>query len=260
MCFNSFIINSQELTGTLPSDYPLMPDEKPPQIRRRIGASFKLDEGLIHLDKQVQVTTQIVFSVWGNEQKRLPIQNLCLSQDSELQALETDLALQLQIYEAARKLSLEENLSKPQKKSRLQQCKREEKKVKNLQEAVLQQRIKSECNSPCISITNSQNKGQWLCCCLQAKLWAALMIKVGLMNASKMFVLCVQICACLMIAPCLMWWLWMMVSKYSIGLWSLFTPESCGVACNQWSNKYSLLKTLDIDEEQITLYDKSILK
>ncbi|XP_026222682.1 innate immunity activator protein isoform X2 [Anabas testudineus] len=123
-------IREAELTGTLPSDYPLMPDEKPPQIRRRIGASFKLDEGLIHLDKQ----------------------------DSELQALETDLALQLQIYEAARKLSLEENLSKPQKKSRLQQCKREEKKVKNLQEAVLQQRIKSECNSPCISITNSQNK------------------------------------------------------------------------------------------------------
>ncbi|XP_040909146.1 innate immunity activator protein [Toxotes jaculatrix] len=123
-------IREAELTGTLPSDYPLMPDEKPPRVRRRIGASFKLDEGLIHLDKQ----------------------------DSELQALETDLALQQQIYEAARKLSLEENLSKPQKKSRLQQCKREEKKVKELQEAVLQQRIKSKCNSPCTSISTSQNK------------------------------------------------------------------------------------------------------
>ncbi|GAA6222826.1 uncharacterized protein C1orf106 homolog [Lates japonicus] len=123
-------IREAELTGTLPSDYPLMPDEKPPRVRRRIGASFKLDEGLIHLDKQ----------------------------DSELQALETDLALQQQIYEAARKLSLEENLSKPQKKSRLQQCKREEKKVKDLQEAVFQHRIKSECNSPCISVSTSQNK------------------------------------------------------------------------------------------------------
>lgn len=123
-------IREAELTGKLPSDYPLMPDEKPPRVRRRIGASFKLDEGLIHLDKQ----------------------------DSELQVLETDLALQRQIYEAARKLSLEENLSKPQKKSRLQQCKREEKKVKDLQEAVFQHRIKSECNSPCISVSGNQNK------------------------------------------------------------------------------------------------------
>uniref|UniRef100_A0A3P8TQV8 Innate immunity activator n=1 Tax=Amphiprion percula TaxID=161767 RepID=A0A3P8TQV8_AMPPE len=122
-------IREAELTGTLPSDYPLMPDEKPPRVRRRIGASFKLDEGLIHLDQQ---------------------------QDSELQALETDLALQRQIYEAARKLSLEDKLSKPQKKSRLQQCKREEKKVKELQEAVFQHRIKSECNSPlCMSDDSS---------------------------------------------------------------------------------------------------------
>ncbi|XP_059189512.1 innate immunity activator protein [Centropristis striata] len=123
-------IREAELTGKLPSDYPLMPEEKLPRIRRRIGASFKLDEGLIHLDKQ----------------------------DSELQVLETDLALQRQIYEAARKLSLEGNLSKPQKKSRLQQCKREEKKVKDLQEAVFQQRVKSECNSPCISVSNNQSK------------------------------------------------------------------------------------------------------
>ncbi|KAM4737444.1 innate immunity activator protein isoform 2-T2 [Anableps anableps] len=123
-------IREAELTGSIPSDFPLMPDEKPPRVRRRIGASFKLDEGLIRQDQQ----------------------------DSELQALETDLAVQQQIYEAARKLSLEENLSKPQKKSRLQQCKREEKKVKDLQEAVFQHRIKSECNSPCISISSSPSK------------------------------------------------------------------------------------------------------
>ncbi|XP_041859822.1 innate immunity activator protein [Melanotaenia boesemani] len=123
-------IREAELTGTLPSDYPLIPDEKPPRVRRRIGASFKLDEGLISKDQQ----------------------------DSELQALETDLALQRQIYEAVRKLSLEENLSKPQKKTRLQQCKREEKKVKELQEAVFQHRIKSECNSPSVTISSSQTK------------------------------------------------------------------------------------------------------
>lgn len=123
-------IREAELTGQLPSDYPLMPDEKLPMVRRRIGASFKLDEGLIHLNKQ----------------------------DSALQGLETDLALQRQIFEAACKLSLEGNLRKPQKKSRLQQCKREEKKVKDLQEAVLQHRIKSQCNTPCLSASNKQNK------------------------------------------------------------------------------------------------------
>ncbi|KAM4570794.1 innate immunity activator protein isoform 2-T2 [Fundulus diaphanus] len=123
-------IREAELTGSIPSDFPLMPDEKPPRVRRRIGASFKLDEGLIRLDQQ----------------------------DSELQALETDLAVQRQIYEAARKLSLEENLSKPQKKSRLQQCKREEKKVKDLQEAVFQHRTKSQCNSPSMSSSSSPSK------------------------------------------------------------------------------------------------------
>ncbi|XP_077368353.1 innate immunity activator protein isoform X2 [Festucalex cinctus] len=115
-------IREAELTGKLPSDYPLMPDEDPPQVRRRIGASFKLDEGLIYLEKE----------------------------DSELHGLETELALQRQIYEAARKLSLEEKLSKPQKKSRVQQCKREEKKVRELQEAVFRCRIRSECSSPCV--------------------------------------------------------------------------------------------------------------
>ncbi|XP_034028191.1 innate immunity activator protein [Thalassophryne amazonica] len=122
-------IREAELTGKLPSDYPLMPDEKLPRVRRRIGASFKLDE-LIQMNEE----------------------------DSELQAHEIDLAVQRQIYEAAHKLSLEENLSKPQRKSRLQQCKREKKKLKDLQEAVFQHRIKSECNSPCTSISTPQNK------------------------------------------------------------------------------------------------------
>lgn len=123
-------IREAELTGKLPSDYPLMPDEKLPHVRRRIGASFKLDEDLIQNNKE----------------------------DSELHTLETELALQRQIYEAARKLSLEDNLSKPQKKSRAQQCKREEKKVKELAEAVFQHRVKSECNSPRINRTSNRQR------------------------------------------------------------------------------------------------------
>uniref|UniRef100_W5KJY1 Innate immunity activator a n=1 Tax=Astyanax mexicanus TaxID=7994 RepID=W5KJY1_ASTMX len=113
-------IREAELTGKLSSDFPLLPDEKPPQIRRRIGASFKLDEELIAQD----------------------------GEESELHALEADLALHRQIYEAARRLSLEEHISKPVRKSRLQQCKREEKKVKELQEALLKHRINHGCVSP----------------------------------------------------------------------------------------------------------------
>ncbi|XP_061661079.1 innate immunity activator protein [Syngnathoides biaculeatus] len=125
-------IREAELTGKLSSDYPLMPDENLPQVRRRIGASFKLDEGLIYLDNK----------------------------DSELHGLETELALQRQIYKAARKLSLEEKLSKPQKKKRVQQCEREEKKVRELQEAIFQCRIRKECSSPCSSnrITKSKDE------------------------------------------------------------------------------------------------------
>ncbi|XP_016329703.1 uncharacterized protein C1orf106 homolog isoform X1 [Sinocyclocheilus anshuiensis] len=113
-------IREAELTGKLPSDYPLLPDEKPPQVRRRIGTAFKLDEGFISQD----------------------------GEESELHALEADLALQRQIYEAAQKLSLEEHISKPVRKSRLQQCKREEKKLKELQDAILKHRINHGCVSP----------------------------------------------------------------------------------------------------------------
>ncbi|XP_076859838.1 innate immunity activator protein isoform X2 [Brachyhypopomus gauderio] len=121
-------IREAELTGKLSSDYPLRPDEKPPQIRRRIGAAFKLDEGLIPQDRE----------------------------ESELRALEADLALHQQIYEAARQLSLEEHLSKPVRKSRVQQCKREERKVKELQEAVLKHRVSHGCVSPQTCRTSRQ--------------------------------------------------------------------------------------------------------
>lgn len=65
-----------------------------------------------------------------------------------LSSLEAELSLQRQICEAARRLSLEENLSKPVRKSRQQQCKREEKKMRELQEAIFQHRIRHGCASP----------------------------------------------------------------------------------------------------------------
>ncbi|XP_036389757.1 innate immunity activator protein [Megalops cyprinoides] len=121
-------IREAELTGHLSSDYPLQPGEKPPRVRRRIGAAFKLNEESIHQE----------------------------GGDPELLSVEAELALQLQIYEAARRLSLEEHLSKPVRKSRQQQCKREERKVQELREAVLQLRLRQGRTSPHPANASSQ--------------------------------------------------------------------------------------------------------
>ncbi|XP_074527935.1 innate immunity activator b [Halichoeres trimaculatus] len=113
-------IREAELTGRLPDDYPLLPGEKPPQIRQRIGAAFKLDELSIPQG----------------------------AEESELSLVDADLALQMKIYEAARKLCEEHQMSKAVRKSRLQQCKREEKKLKLLQEKAFQLRLEHGRSSP----------------------------------------------------------------------------------------------------------------
>ncbi|KAM9320175.1 innate immunity activator protein [Gastrophryne carolinensis] len=76
-------LREAELTGVLPKDYPLKPGETPPKVRRRVGALFKLDERTIHSCRE-----------------------------DPLGCLERDLALQRQITEAARRLYLEDSLSK----------------------------------------------------------------------------------------------------------------------------------------------------
>ncbi|XP_054883478.1 innate immunity activator b isoform X2 [Poeciliopsis prolifica] len=113
-------IREAELTGQLPKDYPLLPGEKPPQIRRRIGAAFKLDEQNIPQG----------------------------SENSELTLVDVDLALQTKIYEAARKLCEEDHLSKSVRKSRILHSKTEEKKLKKLQEKAFQLRLERGRSSP----------------------------------------------------------------------------------------------------------------
>ncbi|XP_051932547.1 innate immunity activator b isoform X2 [Hippocampus zosterae] len=113
-------IREAELTGRLSGDYPLLPGEKLPQVRRRIGAAFKLDEQSIPRGVE----------------------------ESALNLVDAELALQFKIYEAARKLCEENHLSKAVRKSRLQQCRREEKKVKQLQETAFQLRLEHGRSSP----------------------------------------------------------------------------------------------------------------
>ncbi|XP_053172115.1 innate immunity activator b [Scomber japonicus] len=113
-------IREAELTGQLSKVYPLLPGEKPPQIRRRIGAAFKLDEQSIPQG----------------------------AEESELNLVDAELALQMKIYEAARKLCEEDHMSKAVRRSRVQQCKREEKKLKQLQETAFHLRLEHGRSSP----------------------------------------------------------------------------------------------------------------
>uniref|UniRef100_A0A670YSE2 Cytohesin Ubiquitin Protein Inducing domain-containing protein n=1 Tax=Pseudonaja textilis TaxID=8673 RepID=A0A670YSE2_PSETE len=109
-------LREAELTGMLSPEYPLKPGEKAPKVRRRIGAAFKLDQKAI------------------------------LSGDP-LSTLERDLALQLQIAEAARCLSKEENLAKQVRKRRKSAVLKEEKKLKELEQALCDYRLASKQDS-----------------------------------------------------------------------------------------------------------------
>ncbi|XP_070601250.1 innate immunity activator protein isoform X2 [Erythrolamprus reginae] len=107
-------LREAELTGKLSTEYPLKPGEKPPKVRRRIGAAFKLDQKAI------------------------------LSGADPLSTLQRDLALQLQIAEAARCLSKEENLAKQVRKRRKSAVLKEEKKLKELEQALSDYRLASK--------------------------------------------------------------------------------------------------------------------
>ncbi|XP_019401849.1 PREDICTED: uncharacterized protein C1orf106 homolog [Crocodylus porosus] len=105
-------LREAELTGMLPQEYPLKPGEKPPKVRQRIGTAFKLDEKTI------------------------------VSQGADpLSRLERDLSLQMQIVQAAHHLFREENISKQIKKRRKSAVLKEERKMKELENALNECRL-----------------------------------------------------------------------------------------------------------------------
>ncbi|XP_020028154.2 innate immunity activator protein isoform X1 [Castor canadensis] len=106
-------LREAELTGALPAEYPLKPGEKAPRVHRRIGAAYKLDEWALH-------------------------------REDPLSSLERQLALQLQITEAARRLCAEQNLSRQVRRQRKHAALQEEKKLRELQRCLGERRRNSE--------------------------------------------------------------------------------------------------------------------
>ncbi|XP_054568870.1 innate immunity activator protein [Eptesicus fuscus] len=102
-------LREAELTGVLPAEYPLKPGETAPKIRRRIGAAYKLDAQALH-------------------------------GEDPLSSLEQELALQLQIAEASRRLSREEKLSRHARRQRKHAVLREEEKLRALERCLGEQR------------------------------------------------------------------------------------------------------------------------
>ncbi|XP_041639425.1 FERM domain-containing protein 4B isoform X2 [Cheilinus undulatus] len=101
-----------ELTGKLPKEYPLASGEKAPQVRRRVGTAFKLDD-LFPYDE-----------------------------DPYLRNLESRFALQQKIVEAALKLSNEADLCKTVKKKRRNNCLDAMRKLEEIEKEINNYRIK----------------------------------------------------------------------------------------------------------------------
>nr|XP_014343458.1 PREDICTED: FERM domain-containing protein 4B [Latimeria chalumnae] len=106
-------LREAELTGKLPEEYPLGPDEKPPQLRRRVGTAFKLDDDFLQ-----------------NEE------------DPTLQNLESSFVIQQKVVEAERKLATEPDISKNVKRRRKQDYADALKKLQDLENAINEHRIK----------------------------------------------------------------------------------------------------------------------
>ncbi|XP_056129874.1 FERM domain-containing protein 4B [Lampris incognitus] len=105
-------LREAELTGKLPKEYPLSAGERPPQVRRRVGTAFKLDDLFPY------------------------------NEDPYLRNLESRFALQQKIVEAAKKLANEAELCKTVKKKRRRNCLDAMHKLQQIEDEMNQYRIK----------------------------------------------------------------------------------------------------------------------
>ncbi|XP_031421980.1 FERM domain-containing protein 4B isoform X2 [Clupea harengus] len=120
-------LREAELTGRLPKEYPLTTGEKPPQVRRRVGTAFKLDDLFPY------------------------------NEDPYLRNLESRFALQRKIVEAAKKLATELDLNKTVKKKRRRNCLDAMQKLQEIEDEMNQYRIKKDelVPSECSSLSDS---------------------------------------------------------------------------------------------------------
>ncbi|XP_004854244.1 FERM domain-containing protein 4B isoform X2 [Heterocephalus glaber] len=106
-------LREAELTGKMPKEYPLNIGEKPPQVRRRVGTAFKLDDNLLPSEE-----------------------------DPALQELESNFLIQQKLVEAAKKLASEPDLCKTVKKKRKQDYMDAVKKLQEIENAINEYRIR----------------------------------------------------------------------------------------------------------------------
>uniref|UniRef100_A0A673TVS9 FERM domain containing 4B n=1 Tax=Suricata suricatta TaxID=37032 RepID=A0A673TVS9_SURSU len=106
-------LREAELTGRMPKEYPLTGGEKPPQVRRRVGTAFKLDDNLLPSEE-----------------------------DPALQELESNFLIQQKLVEAAKKLASEPDLCKTVKKKRKQDYTDAMKKLQDIENAINEYRIR----------------------------------------------------------------------------------------------------------------------
>ncbi|XP_053455716.1 FERM domain-containing protein 4B isoform X4 [Nycticebus coucang] len=106
-------LREAELTGKMPKEYPLSIGEKPPQVRRRVGTAFRLDDDLLPSEE-----------------------------DPALQELESNFLIQQKLVEAAKKLANEPDLCKTVKKKRKQDYTDAVKKLQEIENSINEYRIR----------------------------------------------------------------------------------------------------------------------